>query len=44
MIITSRYIEKGEVALKQLEAMNLPGSVEMIQLDLTNTDTFTDAA
>lgn len=38
VIITSRSVEKGEAALKELQALKQPGTVEMLQLDVTNPD------
>ena len=38
VIITSRSIEKGDTALKALQELKQPGSVEMMQLQLTDPD------
>ena len=40
----SRSAEKGNAAVKELQSRNLPGSVEVIPLDVTNDDTIEHAA
>lgn len=35
VILCSRSKEKGEAAIKDLESRNLPGSVELLQLDVS---------
>jgi len=44
VLIGSRSPEKGNAALKELQSRNLAGSVEMIQLDVTDDDTIERAA
>jgi len=39
VLMGSRSPEKGNAALKELQSRNLAGSVEMIQLDVTDDDT-----
>ncbi|KAI6905611.1 hypothetical protein KC318_g10172 [Hortaea werneckii] len=36
VILGSRSLEKGEKAVKDLKSRNLPGSVELLQLDITD--------
>ena len=43
-ILCSRSISKGEAALKDLQARSLPGSVELLQLDVTDEDSIAAAA
>ena len=44
VLLGSRSTEKGDAAVKDLQARSLPGSVEMLQLDVTNDDTIEKAA
>ncbi|KAL8747699.1 MAG: hypothetical protein Q9190_000440 [Brigantiaea leucoxantha] len=44
VLIGSRSAEKGDVAVKELQSRQLPGSVEMIALDVTNDDSIERAA
>jgi NAD(P)-dependent dehydrogenase (short-subunit alcohol dehydrogenase family) len=44
VILCSRSISKGEAALKELQARNLPGSAELLQLDVTDEDSIAAAA
>jgi NAD(P)-dependent dehydrogenase (short-subunit alcohol dehydrogenase family) len=44
VLMGSRSPEKGNAALKELQSRNLAGSVEMIQLDVTDDDTIERAA
>jgi len=44
VLMGSRSLEKGNAALKELQSRNLAGSVEMIQLDVTDDDTIERAA
>ncbi|TKA70948.1 hypothetical protein B0A49_04643, partial [Cryomyces minteri] len=40
----SRSLDKGIAAVKELLSRNLPGSVEMVPIDITNDDTIERAA
>lgn len=44
VIMGSRSIEKGEKALKDLRSRNLPGSIEMVQLDIDRRESIEAAA
>ena len=44
VIISSRSTEKGEAALKELKGLELPGSVELLQLDVTSASSIEAAA
>lgn len=44
VLMGSRSLEKGNAALKELQSRDLPGSVEMLQIDVTNDDTIECAA
>jgi NAD(P)-dependent dehydrogenase (short-subunit alcohol dehydrogenase family) len=44
VILCSRSVSKGEAALKDLQARNLPGSVELLQLDVTDEKSIAAAA
>ncbi|MCJ1473529.1 hypothetical protein MMC13_002180 [Lambiella insularis] len=44
VLLGSRSLEKGNAAVKELQSRNLPGSVEMISIDVTNDDTIERAA
>ena len=44
VLMGCRSSEKGNAALKELQSRNLPGSVEMIPLDVTDDDTIERAA
>ena len=44
VILCSRSVSKGEAALKDLQARNLPGSVELLQLDVTDEESIAAAA
>lgn len=44
VIIGSRSAEKGEAALKALQSKGLPGSVELVQLDVKSWDSVAAAA
>jgi NAD(P)-dependent dehydrogenase (short-subunit alcohol dehydrogenase family) len=41
--VASRSIEKGEAAIKEIEAKLLPGSVSLIQLDVTDDESINNA-
>lgn len=43
VVLGSRSAEKGEAAVKELESRNLPGSVELVQLDVANEDSISAA-
>jgi len=44
VLMGSRSRERGDAAVKELQSRNLPGSVEMIHMDVTNDDTIERAA
>jgi len=44
VIVGSRSAQKGQAAVKDLESRGLPGSVEMLQLEVTSHDSVTSAA
>ena len=44
VLLGSRSVDKGNAALKDLHSRNLPGSVEMISIDVTKDDTIETAA
>jgi NAD(P)-dependent dehydrogenase (short-subunit alcohol dehydrogenase family) len=44
VLLGSRSVEKGEAAVKDLQARNLPGNVELVQIDVTNEDSIIAAA
>lgn len=44
VIMSSRSIEKGEKALKALQSHNLPGSAELIQIDVDQRESIEAAA
>lgn len=44
VLLGSRSTEKGDAAVKDLQTRNLPGSVEMLQLDVTDDNTIERAA
>jgi NAD(P)-dependent dehydrogenase (short-subunit alcohol dehydrogenase family) len=44
VILGSRSVSKGEAALKDLQSKNLPGSVELQQLDVTDEESIGTAA
>ena len=44
VIIGSRSAKKGEAALKDLQALNQPGSIGMVELDVTSSDSVNAAA
>ncbi|GAB1742874.1 hypothetical protein NU219Hw_g8579t1 [Hortaea werneckii] len=44
VILGSRSLEKGEAAVKDLKSPNLPGSVELLQLDITDPKSIEAAA
>lgn len=39
VLMGSRSLERGNAAVKELQSRNLPGSVEMVPIDVTNDDT-----
>ncbi|OAG00884.1 NAD(P)-binding protein [Paraphaeosphaeria sporulosa] len=43
VLLGSRSFEKGEAAVKELQTRNLPGSVELVQIDVTNEDSINAA-
>lgn len=44
VILGSRSLEKGEAAIKDLQSRNLPGTVELLQLDVTDPQSIEAAA
>lgn len=44
VIITSRNVEKGQAALKELQSLKQPGSAEMLQLEVTKPESITQLA
>lgn len=44
MLLGSRSADKGNAAVKDLESQKLPGSIEMLQVDLTSDDSIKKAA
>ncbi|KAI3320645.1 putative short-chain dehydrogenase [Xylariaceae sp. AK1471] len=44
VLLGARLIEKGQVAIKNLQSRNLPGAVELVQLDVANEDSVSAAA
>lgn len=44
VIIGSRSIDKGEAALKNLQSRNLPGTAEMVQLNIDQRESIEAAA
>lgn len=44
VLVGSRSLEKGEAAVKELKSRNLPGSVDLVQIDVDNDDSIFAAA
>ncbi|KAK4495232.1 hypothetical protein PRZ48_013561 [Zasmidium cellare] len=44
ILLGSRSLEKGQKALSTLQSLNLPGSVELLQLDVSSPSSITAAA
>jgi NAD(P)-dependent dehydrogenase (short-subunit alcohol dehydrogenase family) len=44
VLLGSRSVEKGEAAVKELQSRNQPGTVELLQVDVTNDESITAAA
>ncbi len=44
ILLGSRSIAKGETAVKDLQSRKLPGTVELLQIDVTNEESITAAA
>ena len=44
VLVGSRSTEKGDAAVQDLQSRNLPGSAEMLPIDVTNDDTINRAA
>ncbi|KAF2031234.1 NAD(P)-binding protein [Setomelanomma holmii] len=44
ILLGSRSVEKGESAVKDLQARDLPGSVELVQIDVTSDESIEAAA
>ena len=44
IFLGSRSIEKGEKAVKELQSLKLPGTVELLQIDVGSFDSVTAAA
>jgi len=44
VLLGSRSIEKGEAAVKDLQSRNQPGTVELLQLDVSSEESIANAA
>ena len=44
VLLGSRSVEKGKAAVKELQSRNLPGTVELIQIDVASEDSIFAAA
>lgn len=44
VLVGSRSLERGNAAVKELQSRDMPGSVEMVPIDVTNDDTIERAA
>ena len=44
VIIASRSVEKGEAALKELQALKQPGVIEMLQLEVSDPNSIAELA
>ncbi|KAF2848573.1 putative short-chain dehydrogenase [Plenodomus tracheiphilus IPT5] len=44
VLLGSRSVEKGTTAVKDLASRSLPGSIELLQIDVSNEDSITAAA
>jgi NAD(P)-dependent dehydrogenase (short-subunit alcohol dehydrogenase family) len=44
VLLGARSIEKGQAAIKDLQSRNLPGTAELVQLDVANEDSVAAAA
>ena len=44
VLLGSRSVEKGEKAVKELQSLNQPGTVELLQVDVSSFDSVTRAA
>ena len=44
VLLGSRSVTKGETAVKDLQSRNLPGTVELLQIDVANEDSIAAAA
>lgn len=44
ILLGSRSAEKGEAAINDLQSRKRPGTVELVQLDITSNDSITAAA
>ena len=43
VLLGSRSVEKGEAAVKNLQSRNLPGTVELLQVDVDSDESITAA-
>ena len=43
-MLGSRSVEKGEAAVKDLKERSLPGTVELLQIDVSNEESILNAA
>lgn len=44
ILLGARSVEKGEAAVKELQSRKLPGTVELVQIDLSSEDSIAAAA
>jgi NAD(P)-dependent dehydrogenase (short-subunit alcohol dehydrogenase family) len=44
MLLGSRSVEKGEAAVKDLQSRGKPGTVELLQVDVSSEDSIRSAA
>jgi NAD(P)-dependent dehydrogenase (short-subunit alcohol dehydrogenase family) len=44
VLLGSRSVQKGEAAVKDLESRKLPGTVELLQLDVSDEQSIANAA
>ncbi|KAI1324560.1 putative short-chain dehydrogenase [Xylariaceae sp. FL0255] len=44
VLLGARSVERGEAAVKDLQSRNLPGTIELVQIDLVDEDSITAAA
>ena len=44
VLLGSRSVQKGEAALKELQSQKLPGTVELLQIDVSSEDSIIAAA
>jgi NAD(P)-dependent dehydrogenase (short-subunit alcohol dehydrogenase family) len=44
VLLGARSADKGAAAVKKLQSLNLPGTVELVQIDVANEDSVAAAA